>query len=270
LKNFTRHIGRALNIYSNSTVKPVLLVTGSSGIAAATARMWAAADNPVFVVGINRDECCTLASELADADFAVADVRDEAAVRDAVAACVKRFGSLHALFNVAGISARSVGDAPLHACTTEAWDTAMDVNAKGTFLMCREVLAHWTKNTQGGVILNMGSVTARHPQRDYFATAAYAASKGAIETMSVSAAAYYAPCGIRVNVIAPGLVRTPMSVRAQANQEIMQYMTEKQPLTKGILSAEDVAKTACFLLGNNSSPITGQIVAVDGGWAVSG
>ena len=196
-------------------------------------------------------------------------MRDEAAVRDAVSACVRRFGTIHALFNVAGISARSVGDGPLHLCTAEAWDTVMDVNAKGTFLMCREVLAHWTKNTRSGVILNMGSVTARHPQRDHFATAAYAASKGAIETMSVSAAAYYAPYGIRVNVIAPGLVRTPMSARAQSNQQIMEYMAHKQPLTKGILSADDVARTACFLLRPDSSPITGQIVTVDGGWAVS-
>jgi len=249
-------------------VKEVLLVTGSSGIAAATARMWAA-DNPVFIVGINKDECRKLTSELGEADFAAADVRDEAAVRDAVSACVRRFGTIHALFNVAGISARSVGDGPLHLCTAEAWDTVMDVNAKGTFLMCREVLAHWTKNTRSGVILNMGSVTARHPQRDHFATAAYAASKGAIETMSVSAAAYYAPYGIRVNVIAPGLVRTPMSARAQSNQQIMEYMAHKQPLTKGILSADDVARTACFLLRPDSSPITGQIVTVDGGWAVS-
>jgi len=249
-------------------VKEVLLVTGSSGIAAATARMWAA-DNPVFIVGINKDECRKLTSELGEADFAAADVRDEAAVRDAVSACVRRFGTIHALFNVAGISARSVGDGPLHLCTAEAWDTVMDVNAKGTFLMCREVLAHWTKNTRSGVILNMGSVTARHPQRDHFATAAYAASKGAIETMSVSAAAYYAPYGIRVNVIAPGLVRTPMSARAQSNQQIMEYMAHKQPLTKAILSADDVARTACFLLRPDSSPITGQIVTVDGGWAVS-
>jgi NAD(P)-dependent dehydrogenase (short-subunit alcohol dehydrogenase family) len=249
-------------------VKEVLLVTGSSGIAAATARMWAA-DNPVFIVGINKDECRQLTSELGEADFAAADVRDEAAVRDAVSACVRRFGTIRALFNVAGISARSVGDGPLHLCTAEAWNAVMDVNAKGAFLMCREVLAHWTKNTQSGVILSTGSVTARHPQRAHFATAAYAASKGAIEAMSVSAAAYYAPCGIRVNVIAPGLVRTPMSTRAQSNQQIMEYMAHKQPLTKGLLSADEVAKTACFLLRQDSSPITGQIVTVDGGWAVS-
>ncbi len=153
---------------------------------------------------------------LGEAGFAVADVRDELAVRNAVAACLDRFGRIDALLNVAGISARSAGDGPLHECKPAAWDLVMDVNAKGTFLMCREVLGVWTRNTQAGVILNCGSVLARHPQRDHFATVGYAASKGAIEAMSLSAAAYYAPAGIRINVIAPGLVRTPMSARAQA------------------------------------------------------
>jgi NAD(P)-dependent dehydrogenase (short-subunit alcohol dehydrogenase family) len=249
-------------------VKEVLLVTGSSGIAAATARLWAA-ENPVFVIGINAEECRSLAAELCEASFAVADVRNESAIRTAVAACLDHFGKIDALFNVAGISARSAGDGPLHECKSAGWDLAMDVNAKGTFLMCREVLGGWTKNAQAGVILNCGSVLARHPQRDHFTTVGYAASKGAIESMSVAAAAYYASRGIRINVIAPGLVRTPMSARSQADPQIMEYMKHKQPLTKGILSAEDVAKTACFLLRNDSSPITGQIITVDGGWAVS-
>lgn len=249
-------------------MKEVLLVTGSSGIAAATARLWAA-ENPVFVVGIKREECSSLATELGAAIFAVADVSDEPAVRNAVAACLDRFGRIDALFNGAGISARSAGDGPLHECKSAAWDLVMDVNAKGTFLMCREVLDVWTKSAQGGTILNCGSVLSRHPQRDHFATVGYAASKGAIEAMSVAAAAYYAPAGIRINVIAPGLARTPMSARAQANPNITEYMAHKQPLTKGLLSAEDVAKTACFLLRSDSGPITGQIVTVDGGWTVS-
>jgi NAD(P)-dependent dehydrogenase (short-subunit alcohol dehydrogenase family) len=249
-------------------VNDVLLVTGSSGIAAATARLWGA-DNPVFVVGLKADECTAVVQELSEADFATADVRDELAVHNAVARCLDRFGRIDALFNVAGISARSAGDGPLHECKPEAWDLVMEVNAKGTFLMCREILANWTRCAQAGVILNCGSVLAQSPQRDYFSTAGYAASKGAIEAMSRSAAAYYATSGIRINVIAPGLVRTPMSARAEANPRITEYMTHKQPLTKGFLRTEDVAKTACFLLHRDSSPMTGQVVTVDAGWSVS-
>jgi NAD(P)-dependent dehydrogenase (short-subunit alcohol dehydrogenase family) len=229
--------------------------------------MWAAEDS-VFVFGVNENECRSLADEL-DAGYAVGDVRDEAAAKHGVAECLDRFGQIDALMNVAGISARSMGDGPLHQCTSEAWDALMDLNAKGTFLMCREVLSLWTKNRQAGVILNTGSVLARHPQREHFATVGYAASKGAVEAMSVAAAAYYAPEGIRINVIAPGLVHTPMTARAQGNAEINQYVTHKQPLRKGMLTAEDIAKTACFLLRRDSSPITGQIVNVDAGWTVS-
>lgn len=246
----------------------VLLITGSSGIAAAVARMWAA-ENPVFVFGINENECRGLVEGLGTSGYAVGDVRDEAAVERSVSACLDTFGRIDALMNVAGISARSLGDGPLHQCTAEAWDTVMDVNARGTFLMCREVLRLWTKDRQAGVILNTGSVLARHPQREHFATAGYAASKGAIESMSVAAAAHYAPEGIRINVIAPGLVHTPMTQRALGDAEITEYMTHKQPLRKGMLTAEDVAKTACFLLRRDSSPITGQIVTVDAGWTVS-
>jgi NAD(P)-dependent dehydrogenase (short-subunit alcohol dehydrogenase family) len=249
-------------------VKQVLLVTGSSGIAAATARLWGT-ENPVFVVGINVAECKALVTKVPEADFASADVCDELAVRNSVAACLDRFGKIDALFNVAGISARSAGDGPLHECKTAAWDLVMSVNARGTFLMCREVLGVWTSRAQAGAILNCGSVLAHRPQPTYFATAGYAASKGAIEAMSRSAASYYAPAGIRINVIAPGLVRTPMSARAQTDARIREFMIHKQPLTKGFLNAEDVAKTACFLLRTDSIPMTGQVVTVDGGWTVS-
>jgi len=246
-------------------VSEVLLVTGSSGIAAATARLWGA-QNPVFIVSIKPEECSSLAAALPNASHRAADVRDETAVRKSVAACVERFGRIDAVFNVAGISARSLGDGPLHECATEAWDTVMNVNARGTFLMCREVLREWTRRSQAGAILNMGSVLAQHPERIHFATAGYAASKGAIEAMTLSAAAYYAPAGIRINVIASGLVRTPMSARVQSNTGIMEYMTHKQPLTRGPLAPDDVARVACFLLREDSSPITGQVVTVDGGW----
>jgi len=243
-------------------------VTGSSGIAAATARIWAS-QNSVFVVGIDEVECQSLVAGFASGGFAVADLRDESAVRTAISAGFQKFGRIDAVFNVAGISARRAGDGPLHECKTEAWDAVIDVNARGTFLVCREILAVWRKNAQTGVILNTGSVLARHPQPKHFATVAYAASKGAVEAMSLAAAAYYAPYGIRINVLAPGLVRTAMSARAQSDPQITHYISHKQPLSRDMLNPEDIAKTACFLLGPESSSITGQIITVDGGWTVS-
>jgi NAD(P)-dependent dehydrogenase (short-subunit alcohol dehydrogenase family) len=124
-------------------------------------------------------------------------------------------------------------------------------------------------NGQRGAILNMSSTLARHPEPTYFATHAYAASKGAIESFARAMAAYYAPHGIRINVIAPGLVATPMSQRAQANPEILAYATARQPLAGGILEPHDLVGAALFLLSDEAGMITGQVLDVDGGWSVS-
>ena len=83
-------------------------------------------------------------------------------------------------------------------------------------------------------------------------------------------AAYYAPHKIRVNVIAPSLVRTPMSARAQQDPHILELMRRKQPLVEDLLAAEDVARAALFLLSDEARVITGDVLEVDGGWCVSG
>src|SRR5690242_10693793 len=138
------------------------------------------------------------------------------------------------------------------------------------FLVCRGVLRHWLDTGRPGTILNMSSVLAFSPEAQHFATHAYAASKGAIISMSLAMAAYFARHRIRVNVIAPGLVRTPMSARAQSDEDVLKFVAHKQPLSGGMLDAGDVAETALFLLGEQARHITGQVVSVDGGWAVSG
>jgi NAD(P)-dependent dehydrogenase (short-subunit alcohol dehydrogenase family) len=116
----------------------------------------------------------------------------------------------------------------------------------------------------------MASVLGFAPQAQYFATHAYAASKGAILGMSRSMAAYYAPHKIRVNVIAPALVRTPMSERAQGDPKVLELMKTKQPLAGDLIEAQDVARAAIFLLSDGSRMITGDTLTVDAGWCVSG
>jgi NAD(P)-dependent dehydrogenase (short-subunit alcohol dehydrogenase family) len=179
-------------------------------------------------------------------------------------------GAIDAAFNVAGLSARSLGDGPLHECSTPAWNKLMEVHATGTFYVCREVVRYWMSKKLPGTILNVSSVLARFPEREHFATIAYAASKGAIESMTMSAASYYAQHKIRLNVLAPGLVRTPMSVRAQSDAGILEYMKHKQPLKGGLTDAEEIARIAHFLLSDKSFPMTGEIIRGDAGWAVTG
>jgi NAD(P)-dependent dehydrogenase (short-subunit alcohol dehydrogenase family) len=122
---------------------------------------------------------------------------------------------------------------------------------------------------RGGSIVLVGSVLATHPVPSLFATHAYAAVKGAATSLATTLASYYAPRGIRVNVLAPGLVDTPMAARAAEDPEILAYSARKQPLAGGMIDPDDVARAAVFLLSDDSSQITGQVIAVDGGWSVT-
>jgi NAD(P)-dependent dehydrogenase (short-subunit alcohol dehydrogenase family) len=248
----------------------ILLITGSTGIAEATAVRAAGQGDSVFVISRNEAHCRDLSARLPNSGYYACDLRDEQAVQAALNACLERFHAVDAVFNVAGISGRSFGDGPVHECSTEGWDVTLDTNVKSMFLICRGVVRHWLGAGRPGTILNMASVLAFSPQSQHFATHAYAASKGAIISMSRAMAAYYAPHKIRVNVIAPALVRTAMSARAQSDREVLEFISHKQPLSGGMLDAQDVAETALFLLGDQSRYITGEVVSVDGGWAVSG
>lgn len=188
--------------------------------------------------------------------------------------CLARYGRVDALFNAAGLSGRRFGDGPVHECSDEGWDLTLQHNLGTVFQMCRSAIGRMLQQDVGpdgvrGVILNMGSVLAESPEPRHFATHAYAAAKGAVVAMSRSMAAYYAPHKIRVNVLAPGLVRTPASERSQANAELLDFLEKKQPLAAGMVDAEDVARAALFLLGPDSRSITGDVVTVDAGWSVT-
>jgi NAD(P)-dependent dehydrogenase (short-subunit alcohol dehydrogenase family) len=252
----------------------VLLITGSTGIAEAAALLAAEAGAKVFVVSRTEANAKSLA-ERCGGGWLAGDLVDPAVSRDAVALAVERHGRLDAVFNVAGISGRKFGDGPAHECTDGGWDVTMDANAKSMFFSCRAALARMltqepAPNGLRGAILNMASVLGFSPQAQHFASHAYAASKGAILSMSKAMAAYYAPQRIRVNVIAPALVRTPMSARAQSDPAILALMKTKQPLAGDLLEAADVARAALFLLGDDARAITGDALVVDGGWSVSG
>lgn len=257
----------------------VYLLTGSTGIAAATARLAAQKGARLFIIGRDEESCRLLTAELMDAGgacrFHAADLTVESEVASAVRDCAAQYKRIDALFNVAGISGRCYGDGPIHECTVEGWDATLDTNTKSVFLMCREIIKLMLKqpidgNGLRGTILNMGSILGGiSPEPKHFATHAYAASKAAIEGMSRSMAAYYAAHKIRVNVIAPSLVRTPMSLRAQEDAAITEYMKIKHPLGEEMVDAEDVARAAMFLLSDDSRRITGDVLTVDAGWHVT-
>ena len=253
-----------------------LIVGGTSGIGLATARRFLEEGARVVVCGRSREtvDKAQAEFELKHAWAFQADAADPTQVDTLVQQALSRLdGRLDILFHVAGISGRRYGDAALHECTVEGWDTVLSANARSTFLTNRaavRAMLMQPRDDRGlrGTVLNMGSVLAGSPAPDFFGTLAYAASKGAIEAMTRCAAARYARDGIRFNVIAPGLIETPMSGRAVSDPDIRSYLATKQPMADGPGTPDDCAEAALYLCEPASRFVTGVVLNVDGGWCV--
>ncbi len=247
-------------------------------MAAAAARRFAQEGASVFVTSRTEEHCRDLVGGIrADGGataYARAELTEAADVERAVAACRETFGRIDGVFNVAGGSGRRFGDGPVHEATPEGWDRTLELNARSTFLVCRaaiRAMLDQEPNEAGvrGSILNMSSILAFHPSPRLFGTHAYAASKGAIATLTLTMAAYYAPDHIRVNAVAPSLVTTPMSARAAAHEATQAYTVKKQPLAGGFMEPDDIAHAAVFFLADESRFVTGQLLKIDAGWSVS-
>lgn len=197
------------------------------------------------------------------------DACDSQQVADAFAFIQTVFGGLDILYHVAGSSGRKHGDGPLHECSDAGWQATLDANLKSTFLTNRAAVRQFLKQGSGGVILNMASVLAYSPSPHYFDTIAYAASKGGIIAMSRQAAARYASDKIRINVLTPGLIDTPMAARAVNDPAIAAFLQTKQPLGPGAGTPEDCADAAVFLCSDEARFITGVVLPIDGGWCIS-
>jgi NAD(P)-dependent dehydrogenase (short-subunit alcohol dehydrogenase family) len=244
----------------------VAIITGSTGIGGATAKLFASHGVKLVVVGRSKANLEQLTKDIEFFPIFV-DLTQIGAAKTVVEETLRQFGHLDYLINVAGISGRKFGDGPVHEATDEGWDIVMDTNAKTTFSLCREALQQMMKQRSGSIV-NMASVLAYAPNPDFFATHAYAACNGARIALTKSMAAYYASYGIRVNAVAPGLIATPMSKRAQTNEAILKYLGTRQPITGKPGTSEDVAEGIFYLA---TSPfVTGVILEIAGGWSVAG
>ncbi len=135
----------------------------------------------------------------------------------------------------------------------------------------RAAVRQFLAQATGGSILNISSVLGFSPSPRHFATHAYAAAKAAAIGFSKAIAAHYAAQNIRVNVLAPALVETPMSQRAAGDEAILHFIKTKQPLDSGrIGQPADLDAAAVYFMSDGSCFTTGQVLGIDGGWSVSG
>lgn len=251
--------------------KKIVIIGGTTGLGFSAAKAFIREGAKVVIMGRNPENCLSAEISLGkNAKSICADASEENSATKAIELCINEFEGFDGLYHVAGGSGRRFGDGPLHELTLEGWNKTLALNLTALMLSNQAAVKKFLELDKGGTVLNMGSVLGTSPSPRYFVTHAYAAAKSAVIGFSKSLAAYYAQHNIRVNVLAPALVETPMSQRASKDEKIIQFVKTKQPLDGGRNGqVEDLDGAAIYFMSDASKFTTGQILYVDGGWEVS-
>jgi len=251
--------------------KNIVVIGGTTGLGLSAAKAFVEDGAKVLVVGRNKESADVAQKELGKNGIAtIGDASKNQTAADAIEQCIKKFGGFDGLYHVAGGSGRKFGDGPLHELTLDGWNATLELNLTSLMLSNQAAVKKFLELKKPGTILNMGSVLGYSPSPKYFTTHAYAAAKSAIIGFSKSIAAYYAKDDIRINVVAPALVETPMAKRAANDEEILSFIKTKQPLDGGrIGQPEDLNGMAIYFMSDQSKFTTGQVISVDGGWAIT-
>jgi NAD(P)-dependent dehydrogenase (short-subunit alcohol dehydrogenase family) len=251
--------------------KKIVIIGGTTGIGLAAAKAFVAAGAQLVLVGRSEDSCKEAKELLGDGVVVLpGDASTENIAESAIELCLKKLNGFDGLYHIAGGSGRKFGDAPLHELTLDGWNKTLELNLTSLMLSNRAAVRNFLERKQNGTILNMGSVLGFSPSPKYFVTHAYAAAKSAVIGFTKSVAAYYAKDNIRINLLAPALVETPMSQRASDDKAIQAFIKTKQPLDGGRNGRpEDLDGAAVYFMSDASRFTTGQTLYVDGGWDLS-
>ena len=251
--------------------KCIVIIGGTTGLGLSAAKAFVGEGAKLVLVGRNMETSNKAKELLGEAvEVYAADASDPTTAIHAIELCVEHFNGFHGLYHVAGGSGRKFGDGPLHELTLEGWNKTFELNLTSLMLSNRAAIKKFRELRQPGTVLNMGSVLGISPSPRYFVTHAYAAAKSAVIGFTKSVAAYYAKDNIRINILAPALVETPMSERASKDELIMEFVKTKQPLDGGRNgSPEDLDGAAIYFMSDASRFTTGQALYVDGGWDLS-
>jgi NAD(P)-dependent dehydrogenase (short-subunit alcohol dehydrogenase family) len=242
----------------------VALITGAaSGIGAACARRFASEGAYVAGVDLNEPDDAAWSEVVCSArgnSFITADVRDEAQVARAVEDTIGGFGRLDLVVNAAGVA----GGGAVHMLDSEEWDRIVDVNLKGTFLVCKHALRPMLAQRSGSIV-NLASIEGLEGTEG---GSAYNASKGGVVLLTKNLAIDYGRLGIRVNCICPGFIETPMTMTVFDNEAMKPFydrFIEAHQLGRPG-KPEEIAAAALFLASDDASFVTGHALVVDGGF----
>lgn len=236
----------------------VAIVTGAgSGIGAATAKALSDRGDQVVCADVKLDAARRTADELPDALAVEVDVRDAKSCDRMVDETLRRFDDVNCIVTCAGVEKHGPG----HEFSEEDFDWIMDVNLKGTWLSARSAVRAMIRAGHGGTVVMIGSINS---VRGNPGASAYCASKGGVLMLGKTLALDWAPLGIRVNIIGPGVVATPMSAQSLADPLKRARMMEKTPLGRPA-PPEEIASVVAFLTSDASAFMTGAYVPVDGG-----
>src|SRR5215472_14156861 len=236
----------------------VAIVTGAgSGIGAATARTLSARGDKVVCADVRLETAEQTASGLQDGLAVEVDVSSSDSWERMVDEAVKRFGDVTSIVTCAGIEKHGAG----HEFAEEDFDRIIDVNLKGTWLSARSAVRAMIKAGHGGTVVMIGSINSMVGNAG---ASAYCASKGGVLMLGKTLALDWAQYGVRVNIVGPGVVNTPMSARSLADPEKRAKMMEKTPLGRPA-PPEEIASVIAFLTSGGSAFMTGAYVPVDGG-----
>ncbi len=247
-----------------------IVVTGSGGISSATVQRCLREGASVHVISRDAESAGALAELSPRVSWSTANLSSDAESSRAFDEAADTLGGLDGLVAVAGGSARRLGDGPVHALSVDGLNATVALNLATTTNALREFTARWLATERDGSwasAILIGSALGRFPASPLFVTHGYAAVKAGIEGLARSAAAHYSHDALTVNVVAPGLTRTPMAQRATEDAEVSAYARKRQPLADdGFVDPDEVASACEWMLGARS--VTGQVVYVDGGWGV--